>query len=184
MSRRNRKHTIWLKETSDKSGFDNFAYDGVTFHKKWTSITQNGLTIAPDEFDTPPPSNKPLGGADVSGSPRADSLTTSVPSGHDITTQYITAAGGITSAFQPLIYVSGSNQAINITANPQVSAGKAQQIMSIQCVGSGVTLEEGSGLALINGQTFVMNSGSIFNSYYSATDNLWHETSRTQNGGI
>ena len=184
MSRRNRKHTIWLKETSDQSGFDNFRYDGTTWHKKWTSITQKGLTIAPNEFDTPPPSNKPLGGADVSGDPRANSLTYDVPSVSAIQIQYITAAGGISSALRETIYVSGSNATIDITAARQVSPGQPQQIMSIMCVGSGIILEEGSGLALISGRTFSMQSGSIFVAYYSGTDNLWHETSRVQNGGI
>jgi len=181
---RNRKNTTWLKETSDQSGFDNFRFDGTTFHKKWTSITQRGLTIAPDEFDTPPPSTKSLGGADISGSPRANSLTTTVPSGHDITIQYVTAAGGITASQASTIYVTGSNTAVNISANPQVSAGRGQQIMSIQCVGSNITLDDGNGLALIAGQQFIMNSGSIFNAMFSGTDNLWHETSRVQNGGI
>ena len=179
-----RKQSPWLKETSDQSGFDNFGFDGTTFHKKWRSIKQNGLTIAPDEFDTPPPSSKPLGGADISGTPRANSLTTDVPSGHDITIQYITAAGGITSSAVPTVYVSGSNTAINITADPQISAGRGQQIMGIQCVGSNITLDDGTGLALTADQQFVMTSGSTINFIYSATDNLWHETSRVQNGGI
>ena len=179
-----RKQSPWLKETSDQSGFDNFGFDGTTFHKKWRSIKQNGLTIAPDEFDTPPPSSKPLGGADISGSPRSNSLTTTVPSGFDITIQYITAAGGIISSEVPTIYVTGSNTAIDISANPQVSAGSPQQIMGIQCVGSNVTLDDGTGLALTAGQQFVMTSGSTINFIYSATDNLWHETSRVQNGGI
>jgi len=184
MSRSKRKHTIWLKETSDQSGFDNFSYDGTTWHKKWTSITQKGLTIAPDEFDTPPPSSKPLGGADVSGDPRANSLTYDVTSVSAIPIQYITAGGGIASALRETIYVSGSNQSINITASPQISSGQPQQIMSVMCVGSSVILEEGSGLALTGGQTFTMDSGSIFVAYWSGTDNLWHETSRVQNGGI
>ena len=179
-----RNQSPWLKETSDQSGFDNFGFDGTTFHKKWRSIKQNDLTIAPDEFDTPPPSTKPLGGADISGSPRINSLTTTVPSGFDITIQYVTAAGGITSSLVPLIYVAGSNTAIDITANPQVSVGKAQQIIGIQCVGSNITLDDGTGLALTADQSFVMTSGSIINFIYSATDNLWHETSRIQNGGI
>ena len=179
-----RKQSPWLKETSDQSGFDNFGFDGTTFHKKWRSIRQNGLTIAPDEFDTPPPSTKPLGGADISGSPRSNSLTTSIPPGHDITTQYVTAAGGITSANRQIIYVTGSNTAIDITADPQVSAGRGQQIIGIQCVGSNVTLDDGTGLALTADKQFVMTSGSIITLLYSATDNLWHETSRVQNGGI
>ena len=180
MARTRRKHTLWLKETSDKSGFDNFAYDGVTFHKKWTSISQNGLTIAPDEFDTPPPSTKPLGGADITGTPRADSLTTDVTSASAITIQYVTAAGGIASSLVPLIYVAGSNTAIDISANPQVSAGRAQQIMGIQCVGSNITLDDGTGLALIADRQFVMTSGSIINLIYN---NGATETMRILNSG-
>ena len=179
-----RKQSPWLKETSDQSGFDNFGYDGTTFNKKWRSIKQNGLTISPDEFDTPPPSTKPLGGADITGTPRADSLTTDVTSASAITIQYVTAAGGITSSLVPLIYVAGSNTSIDISVNPQVSAGRAQQIMGIQCVGSNITLEDGNGLALIADQQFVMTSGSIINLIYNGTDNLWQETSRVQQGGI
>lgn len=181
---RTRKPTRWLKETSDQSGFDNFSFDGVTFHKKWTSIKQNSLNIAPEEFDVPPPSSKPLGGADVSGNPRSDSLTTTIPPGFDIITQYITAGGGIAATRASVVYVSGSNQAVNITANPQISAGYAQQIMSVMCVDSGVTLDDGTGLDLVNDASFVMTSGSVINLIYSRTDNLWYETSRVEQGGI
>ena len=181
---RTRRNIKWLKETSERSGFDNFRYDGTTFYKIWNSIKQNGLKIAPEEFDSPPPSTRPLGGADISGSPRQDSLTTTVPPGHDITIQYVTAGGGIASANVSTVYVTGSNNAVDITADPQISAGRAQQIMSVQCVGSNITLDDGTGLDLIAGQQFVMTSGSIINFIYSRTDNLWHETSRVQNGGI
>lgn len=176
-----RRRTRYLKETSDRSGFDNFNSRGK---KMWESIKQNGSRIAPSEFDVPPPSNKPLGGADVSGQPRTGSDTTDIPSISQQTVLYVSAAGGISINDEPWIMVAGSASAINITANPQVSTGRAQQIIAIQCVGSAVTLEHGSGLSLTASQLFRMESGSIINLIYSATDNLWHELSRTINGGI
>ena len=170
------KKSPWLKETSARSGFDNFDRFGK---KKWRGIQQDGRTIAPEEYDTPPPSSRPLGGADISGSPRANSLTTDTPSGNNYTILYITAAGGITLNSDPWLRVVGSNQAVNITANPQITLGKAQQILAVQCVGSGVTLENGSGLTLINGETFSMTSGSVITFIMNRTDNTWYETSRT-----
>ena len=178
------KKSIYLKETSKRSGFDNWSFDGTTFHKKWTGIKDKGFLIAPEEIDTPPPSSVPLGGADITGTPRTGAETTTIPSVSAQVIQYVTAAGGISLNTQPWIMIAGSNTAVDITANPQIQAGKPQQIISVQCVGSSVTLEEGSGLALIAGKTFVMQSGSIINYIWSGTDSLWHETSRVQNGGI
>ena len=56
--------------------------------------------------------------------------------------------------------------------------------MGIQCVGSNITLDNGTGLALAGSQGFVMTSGSIITFMYDGTDNLWREGSRVQNGGI
>lgn len=179
-----KRKSRYLKVTSQRSGFDNWDYDGVTFHKRWEPTTDKGLTIAPEELDTPPPSSIPLGGSGISGTPRTNSDTTDLPTISTPVILYITAAGGISINDQPIIYIVGSNSAINISANPQVSAGKSQQIITIQCVGSSVTLDDGTGLDLIAGQQFVMNSGSIINLIYNGTDNLWQETSRIQNGGI
>ena len=174
-----KKRYRFLKYSSDRSGFDNWAYDGKTFHKKWEYVKQTGLTLQPEEYDVPPPSTRPLGGADISGNLRTNWDTTSVPPVSAINIQYITAAGGIASVFGvDVVYVTGSNQAVDITANPQVSAGKPQQIMGIQCVGSNITLQDGSGLTLIAGQQFVMDSGAVITMFYNATDSTWHETSR------
>lgn len=174
----------WLKETSDQSGFDNFNYDGTTWHKRWVGIKQRNLTIDPSEFDTPPPSNKPLGGADISGTPRADSLTTDVPPVAATVVQYVTAAGGIKLSQEPWIMVAGSNQAVIISANPQLPRGEAVQTATIECVGSGVTIIDGNGISLTGGNSFVMTSGSIINMIFNGTDNLWYETSRVQNGAF
>ena len=179
---RNRKNSPWLKETSDRSGFDNFDRFGK---KHWRSVRQNGLTLEPEEFDTPPPSDKSLGGADIStGDVRVNSDTTSVPSVSAQQIQYITAGGGIVMSNQPWIMVSGSNSAIDISANPQVQLGNQGQVIAIQCVGSNVTLDNGDGLSLMAGRSFVMISGSIINLVCNRTDNLWVETSRVKNGGI
>jgi len=178
---RNRKNSPWLKETSDRSGFDNFDRFGK---KRWRSVKQGGLTLEPEEFDTPPPSSKSLGGADVSGSPRTNSTSTAVPSVSAQKIQYITASGGIRLSSQPWLIVAGSNQSVNITANPQIQLGAQGDVVAVQCVGSGVVLENGSGLSLIAGKTFVMSSGSIITLFCNRTDNLWVETSRTENGGI
>ena len=174
-----RKKTRFLKETSDRSGFDNWSYDGKTFNKRWESVRQDGSKIAPEEYDVPPPSNIPLGGADISGTPRTNSLTTDVPSISEQTILYITAAGGISINDEPWILISGSSQAVTLTADPQVSAGRAQQILGIECVGSSVTLVNSSGLALHAGRRFLMDSGAIVVLMYDGTDNLWRETSRS-----
>ena len=173
-----RKKTRFLKETSDRSGFDNFSYDPPAFNKRWESIRQNGLKIAPDEYDVPPPSTKPLGGADISGTPRTNSTSTDVPAISSQVIQYITAAGGITYSAQPFILISGSNSAVTLTADPQISAGPANRIIGIQCVGSGVTLVNSNGLALHRGRPFRMESGATITFMRDGTDNLWREASR------
>ena len=180
---RSRRNSPWLKETSQRSGFDNFDRFGK---RLWRGIKQDALLLAPEEFDTPPPSSKPLGGADIDrGSIRTGWDTTVVPSVSDPIIQYITAAGGITlNSTQPWLLVVGSNAVINITANPQVQLGQQGDVLGIQCVGSGVTLEDGTGLDLAGGNPFAMTSGSIITLVCNRTDNLWVETSRVQNGGI
>lgn len=179
---RNRKNSPWLKETSDRSGFDNFDHFGK---RRWRGVKKNGLLLEPDEIDTPPLSTKSLGGADISsGSLRSNSTSTSVPSVSDNVIQYITAGGGITLNDQPWLMVVGSLQTVNITVDPQIQLGYQGQIMAVQCVGSGVILDNSAGLALAGGKSFEMISGSIINLVCNRTNNLWVETARVKNGGI
>ena len=180
---RTRKSSPWLKETSDRSGFDNFDRFGK---RLWRGITKDGLLLEPTEFDTPPPSTKSLGGADISrGNIRTGWDTTTVPSVSAQIIQYVTAGGGITlNNTQPWLLVIGSNAVINITANPQIQLGVQGQVIAVNCVGSGVTLENGSGLTLAGAMPFAMTSGSIITLVCNRTDNLWVETSRVQNGRI
>lgn len=175
------KKTPWLKETSERSGFDNFTRLGK---KLWTSVKQDGHVIAPDEYDTPPPSTRPLGGADISGSPRANAQTTTTPDDLNYSTQYITAGGGISYSQEPWARVAGSNQTVDITANPQITLAPQGVVLAVECVGSNVLLQNGSGLALVGSSQFMMTSGSIITFFSDRTSNLWRETSRTTNGGI
>lgn len=174
---RPRRKSRFLKETSERSGFDNF--DGLTGVKRWESISDKGVKVAPDEYDMPAPSSISLGGADISGQPRTNDDTTDIPSVSSQVILNVTASGGISINKEPFILITGSAQAVNITANPQISRGRATQIIGIKCVGSDVTLEDGSGLALHAGRTFVMDSGAIINLIYDGTDNLWREISRS-----
>lgn len=175
------KKLPWLKETSARSGFDNFSRFGK---KLWTSVKQDGNSIAPDEYDTPPPSSRPLGGADVSGSPRANSDSTDTPTANNYSVQYITAGGGIALTDEPWLRVVGSLSTVNITRNPQITLGRPNQVIAVNCVGSSVLLEEGSGLALASSAQFLMSSGSVITMFCDRTANLWRETSRSDNTAI
>lgn len=171
----------YKKRDSDRSGFTHLERD---------LIRDEGVLVAPDEFDSPPPSKKSLGGeGDISpGNTRVDSDTYTTPSDLDIPVYYITAVGGIT--FTERIFrsngeqtnygylrVAGSNGNIDVTANPQVSSSRHGVQLTIECVGSSIILENGSGLSLRS--MFNMDSGAILNLFYSETTNLWQETSRS-----
>lgn len=166
---------------SDRSGFQ---------YREITLVKDEGVLVGADEFDTPPPSDVSLGGeGDISsGDVNPNFANYDTPSGYYKTTQYVTAAGGI-SAQRPnadieqapqqnWIYVVGSNQAVTVTANPQVSAGQQNDWLIVECVGSSITLIDGSGLSLYSSRV-TLNSGSILNLFYSQSDSLWHETSRS-----
>lgn len=165
---------------SDRSGF--------TF-KEIELVKDKGVLVGPGEFDSPPPSNKSLGGEGIILNPDARVNATTSYSAINIRTTYtVTAAGGITfvqntdsqqkaDINNQWIYVSGSTATVNITANPQISAGYQNAIITIQCVSNSIILEDGNGLNLPT--LFNMDSGSIINLIYNATDNLWHETSRS-----
>lgn len=175
--RRRRKNPRFLKETSDRSGFDSWhqTKEG-NFVKDWQGIKQNGLLIEPEEFDMPPPSNRPLGGADISGSPRANGEVVNIDSSSAAQVQYLAASTKINLTSQIAIYISGSNSAVTLTANPQLAAGGSNQVVSIMCVGSSVTLRDGNGLSLLQ-DYYSMNSGAILNLIYN--DTTWKETSRS-----
>jgi hypothetical protein len=126
-----------------------------------------------------------LGGeGEVSGEGRADSeftITDINTEPYPFTVSYITAAGGITPSYRDKwMQIVGSNQAINISANPQIAVGTGGQPLTLECVGSSITLDDGTGLSLWASKSFMMNSGSIINFVYDTSGaGSWQETSRT-----
>ena len=143
----------------------------------------NNLEVAPSEFDSPPPSKKPLGGADVSGSPRGNSNFSTDSNVYVIPPESVNVVVSVTSSssiawnLQPVVLISGSLTNLTMAVNPQIVQGAQSQQITLQCVGSNITLLNGSGLTL-NTSQYRMTSGSLINLFYSATDNTWHETSR------
>ena len=174
--RRRRKNPRFLKETSDRSGFDSWSQNKEgNFSKQWTGIKQSGLLIEPTEFDMPPPSNKPLGGADISGIPRNNSEVINIDSSAVAQVQYLNTASQINLSQQIAIYISGSNSAVTLSKT-QIVSGGSNQIIAIMGVGSAVTLINGSGLTL-NTSSYYMDSGAILNLIYNGS--TWQETSRS-----
>ena len=167
------------KKLSDRSGFAFFERELLT-DKPWK--------VAPDEFDTPPPSKKSLGGeGDVSGEPRANSAftvaNTAVPTEVDNPTVYVTAGGGIAPSTHPFMLVVGSNVAVDITANPQIVSGQEGQVLSLFCAGSSITLDHGTGLTMLGNVGYQMRSGDISVFLYHSSGTVgWQETSRQRAG--
>lgn len=86
----------------------------------------------------------------------------------------------ISNANVPIL-ISGSLSTVTMAANPQVSLGKQSQQITLECVGSSVTLLNGSGLTLntSQGAQFTMTSGSLINLMYQTSNSTWFETSRS-----
>ena len=175
--RRSPRSQRFRKATSDRSGFD---------LKKINLIKDGGVMVSPAEFDTPPPSKIPLGGeGEISGEARDSDFTienTAVV--NDNPEVFITAAGGITPAASirpmthPFMRVTGSNAAINITADPQIVRGQQGDILSLLCTDFGITLDHGDGLNMMASAGFIMQSADIITFFYSTSNTAWNETSR------
>ena len=176
------------KRDSDRSGF--------TFLDR-ELVVDEGSLVGADEFDTPPPSKKSLGGeGDISeGDVRVGAFEGTVGETTASTAvkpkvQTVTAGGGIT--FSNRIYESsgeelnlvhlqvvGSNLTnLNITVDPQVSAGRHGNKLVLEGVGSSVILEDGNGLSLR--RLINLDSGALINLFYTETDSVWMETSRSR----
>lgn len=179
MPRRDR----YRKRDSDRSGFT---------YKERELIKDKGFLVGPDEFDRPPPSNKSLGGeGELSvGDMRSPSgtLASTQTVREDIPLQYVTAGGGITYSRKiynasgevtnnAFVRIVGSNQTIDISASPQITPGSEGSQLTLECVGSDITLDDGDGLDLKS--SFVMDSGSILSLFYNSSNNVWRETSRS-----
>lgn len=169
----------YKKRLSDRSGFEYLDRE---------LVRDDGVLVGPDEYDTPPPSNIPLGGeGDIAQSEyfRSDytnlePVSTSVlylNTASTIPFKLENDSDGETNRNTSIIYVSGSNSAVNLSSNPQVSPAAQNDFLTIYCVGSNVVLENGSGLELK--KIFNMDSGSILNLVYTTGGSVWIETSRS-----
>ena len=167
------------KRNSDRSGFAFFERELLT-DKPWK--------VAPEEYDTPPPSKKSLGGeGDISGEPRANSAftvaNTAVPTEVDNPVVYVLAAVSIAPSLHPFMRITGSNAAVNLTADPQVVAGREGQVLTLLCIDSSVTLDDGTGLTMLGGVGYQMRSGDISVFFYHTGGTTgWQETSRQRAG--
>ncbi len=168
----------WQKYTSQRSGFDT---------KRIQAIKDGAFLVDPAEYDEPPPSRRSLGGeGDVSqGEMRDDSdftiADTATPPGYDNPIVYITAAGGITPNTHPFMLISGSNVPVTISANPQIVRGKQNQVLTLWCADSTVTISNGNGIATMGSAPFNMTSGAVITFIYNTGGNVWQETSRSRN---
>lgn len=159
------------------------SYPNAYTRESGRPVLDGGLKVAPSDFDSPPPSKKSLGGADISGDVRANS-DFATPSNVNIippeSTKVIVSVNSSTSISwntEPVVYIAPALANQTMAINPQVVRGTQGQQVTLQCVGSNVTLLNGSGLTLYTA-TYLMRSGALINLFYSQTDNTWHETSR------
>ena len=166
------------KRDSDRSGF--------AFYER-ELLKDVPWKVAPEEYDAPPPSKKSLGGeGDVSGEPRANSGFSTI-SNYDVPTEvdnplvYLVAATAITPSAHPFLRITGSNAAVNLTVNPQITAGREGQVLTLLCADSSVTLDDGTGVTMLGGVGYQMRSGdvSVF-MYHTGGTTGWQETSRVR----
>ena len=176
---------------SDRSGFE-FGFLPITSkpnaytRETGKPVQDVNLKVSPDEFDTPPPSKQPLGGeGDVSNGNVAPNSNFDTPANAYVipanSTKIIVSVNSSNSIAwnqEPWTYIVGNLVAQTMSVNPQVVAGAQGQQVTLFGVGSSVSLINGSGLTL-HTSSVTLGSGSLLNLIYSATDNTWHETSRS-----
>lgn len=147
-------------------------------------VLDQGLKVAPSSYDTPPPSKRSLGGeGDISGDPRANSdfatpsnVNVIPPESKNVVVS-VNSSSSIAWNTEPAVLIAPALRNQTMAVNPQVVAGIQGQQITLLCVGSILTILNGSGLTLYTTR-YRMGSGALINLFYSQTDNTWHETSR------
>lgn len=188
--RRGNRFRWWI---SDRSGLQ-FGFQPETsqpnayYREDGRPVRDNGIQVAPDEFDQPPPSTKPLGGeGEIGTGARADSTNVySIPPEDVIQVQYLISTSKISWNYSNTpFYITGSLTTVTLGANP-LAIGPNGTYISIQGVGSGVTINSGNGITFdfSNRPSIVINSGSIATLISNATDSTWHITSFNPQGGF
>ena len=168
------KISRFLKFTSQRSGFDGF---------RISMVKDGNLIVNPDEYDQPPPSKLNLGGeGDVAmgmalSLPFVISMLTAPFT--DIPTQVLLATAQINpSTTYPWIRISGSGGSVDLTSDPQMTAGVQGQIQTIQCTSNNVTIDDGTGFDLSAQGIFNMGSGAVLTCVYNTGNSVWVEIYR------
>ena len=154
-------------------------------------VYDKGVLVSPDEYDQPPPSTKSLGGeGEIGTGARADSSPATPSNVYDVENPipiyYLTASTKVpwtTENYPTLITGSLSNVTLN---NNPLNPGTHGLYISLQGVGSSVTINSGNGITFdfINKPSLVIGSGAIVTLIYNATDSTWHVTSFNPTGGF
>lgn len=196
-TRRNRDSDTYRWWISDRSGLQ-YGFQPITSEPNKYSresgkpVDDKGLKVAPGEYDVPPPSKKSLGGeGDISGDPRANSNPATASNAYVIPPEsqkiivFVNSSRSIAWNDQPTVYVVGSNANQVMATSPQIVAGQQGQQIALECVGSSITLRNGSGITIdFNRSQVVMSSGAIAVVIYQTGDLTWHMTSFNPNGGL
>jgi len=175
---------------SDRSGFQ-FGFPPKTSlpnaytRESGKPVQDVNVRVCPTEYDQPPPSTKPLGGeGDISGEPRQDSDPSVDANVYIIPPQslpvvyYINSSQTIPWNENPVVYIGGDLVNQTMVSDPQISPGHQGKSLAFQCVGSNITLINGSGVTFdFVGTQLMMQSGSIITTIFNQTDNTWHITS-------
>lgn len=175
------KKKKYLLRDSDRSGF--------TFNQS-ELFYDNGSLVGGDEFDAPPPSNRlyPDEGGVSPGDVRTNytsyanvnpSIVQTVTTASTININKLVDNAGNYTYIKSIVYVNGSANNINIASNPQISASNNGDFLVVQGAGTSFILSNGRGLRLYT-KTIQMNSGTMLNLIYDATNGLWCETSRME----
>lgn len=178
---------------SERSGFQ-FGFVPLTDYpnaytrEEGRPVRDNGIQVAPDEFDTPPPSTKSLGGEGEIGTGARENSTNvyDVPTQSVPQVQYLISTSVISWNYDNVpMYVTGSNQAVTLGNNP-IPLGPNGTYIAVQGVGFGVTINSGNGITFdfINRPSITLNSGGIITLISNATDSTWHVTSFNPQGGF
>jgi len=182
---------------SDRSGFE-YGFQPVTSYpnaytrESGKPVKDKNTVVAPSEFDSPPPSKKSLGGeGEIGSGARADSDPATPSNAYVIPPEsqkviaYVNSSSSIAWNNKPTVYIAGSNAAQVMSVNPQIVPGTQGLYIALECVGSSVTLRNGSGITVDFNQSFIkMDSGGIATLLFNATDNTWHMTSFNPTGGF
>jgi len=87
----------------------------------------------------------------------------------------------VTPSEQPFALSGGGDETIvEISKNPQISAGKTGDLLTIHHTTDTpkLRIRDGTGISLMGGGAYVMGSGFVLNLVYQTDNSVWQETSR------